>query len=86
MDFKQIKATEVVHLAKVVAISNGGDLEKTLADLELIDNMLTILKSRSLLTKRSPTVRKHIDALVYCHLTGKRALWMSSRQKFHYID
>lgn len=59
--FKEIKGKEMVILAKVIKngyvtedgeIVEGKSLEETLEEMELIDDLLVIMKSKSLLNKK----------------------------------
>jgi len=59
--FKEIKGREIVIMAKAISTDHyndegelikGKSMEETLEDMELIDDLLVIIKSKSLLSKK----------------------------------
>lgn len=70
--FKEIKGKEMVILAKVIKngyvtedgeIVEGKSLEETLEEMELIDDLLVIMKSKSLLNKK-PNLKRTLSARI----------------------
>lgn len=75
-------------LAKVIIEGQGSnpDPDKVLKELQLIDRGLIVIKSRSLLTRKSPTVRQQLDALIENHATGRQPFWDARSRKYVFAD
>ena len=53
MAYRNIKEDELLTLVEVCQQENNGDLKKTAADIKKIDTMLSVMKMRSLIDRRS---------------------------------
>lgn len=70
--FQLIGDKELPTLFKVVMEENHDNLKETVNDLEFIDRALTLQKSQSLMSRKSPSFKKQLDALLEFHATGEK--------------
>lgn len=79
--FTNISHNELPVLAQTIQ-KETNDTTKTLADLELIDDLLVIMKSKSLMNRKSPTLKKQIESRLHLEVTGERLYWNSQSKNF----
>ena len=53
MAYRNIKEDELLTLVEVCQQENNGDFKKTASDIKKIDTMLSVMKMRSLIDRRS---------------------------------
>ena len=87
-ELSQITDKEYEVLKKVVIEHNRDgdkvDADQCLKDILLIDRSLLTMKSRSLLMRRSPSVKQQLDALIHAEITGKQPCWSARLRKYHF--
>ena len=60
------------------------DANQCMEDLLLIDRALIMMKAKSLMNRRSPQIKKQLDALLEASVTGKQPVWDSRASKYHF--
>lgn len=82
---ENISDTELSVFVKTFIEQGLVDIDEMMSELQLIDRQLTVLRSKALLTRKSPSTKAQLEALIRCHHSGERALWNSRSKKYSFV-
>lgn len=69
--WNNITMEELRILAPIINESHDGDLEQTHKDLTLLNNMISVIKTKTLMMRKGPPLRETLKAMLHEYVTGE---------------